>query len=412
MGRLRGITANWLVSAAALSQPIQDGALVLDEEGCRIVAIGDSASLRNSYPNADWQTLGGVLLPGLVNANVVLEDLGLPAVSGRGHFELAMGIARAAAERGEFIDGEALAARCDLLRERGTVACGVSSTSLLDANALRDARFETKVFQVTRGMRADVVAVMRELSAELRSERGKGLDIIESVHSVYAVHPDAVRTIVAEAKLRGARTLVPLCESAVARASLLDGTGPFDSLLAQSSQSARDWKAPGSDSVTHAQSVDALGAHTLLVNLLDAQPGEIIQVATSGAPVVLLPRQNMHSDTRLPNVDAMLRNHIPLALGTGSCAITNDGDVLGEAAALYARFPQRDAGVFVSMATSGGATALGYDEHLGTLDVGKSPGILHIDFDTRIDSNPERFVLKERQRPRALLAPQKVPKAF
>lgn len=127
-----------------------------------------------------------------------------------------------------------------------------------------------------------------------------------------------------------------------------------------------------------------IGVH--MVHLTDA---EIEQYALSGAHVVHCPVSNLKLASGFCPVDQLLTAGINVALGTDSAASNNQLDILGEmrCTALIGKAVANNASVIpaktaLSMATINGAKALGLDEHIGSLENGKSADLIAIDMDT------------------------------
>lgn len=382
---------------------IADGAIVLESDGKTLAAVGPKFELVAQFPDARFESHHGVLIPGLINASVTLEDEGLAAVGGQGYFAHDLALARARAERADEVDVDALKRRCGKLRETGTVAAGVVSTTLLDANAIRESGIIARVFHPVRGMREETAAVMLQLADELVRERGNSLRVQRSLHSLYALHPKAVTVVISDATEADARILVPLCTGAVERASLLDAPNPFDSLLSASPDNARDWPSPACDPISYATQLDALSARTFVSGLIDATAGELGRIAAWTQLAGVTPRQDLFTDARMPDVATMLALGLEVAVGTGSVAVVPDVDVLEEVRAIAARFPQFSAAGLLPLAMEHGARALGVDARLGSLRPGKSPGVLLVESKTPVTSDPAAFVLREKRGARRLL---------
>lgn len=404
MSELTGIAADWVIRGRASAPSISGGAVVLAADGKTLVAVGPKEELELRFPTTHFRSLHGVLMPGLINTSVALEDEGLSVRGGEGQFAFDVALAGARSERGDEISVDDVRRRCAKIAACGTAAVGVVSTTLLDVSTLSASGLVSRVFHPIRGMREETAAVMLQLATELHGERSHGLRVQNALHSIYALHPKAVAVVLSRLERDEDRVFLPLCTGPVERASLLNGSGPFDAMLAAHPESQRDWPVPACDPVSYATQLDALCARTVVASLLDATAGELGRVAAWCTHASITPRQNLLTDARLPDVATMHALGLSIALGTGSVAAVPDGDVLEEVAALAARFPQMPAQVLLSFALDHGARALGVQACLGTLEEGKSPGVVGVAFDTRVEADPATFVLRERRRPREVLA--------
>ena len=90
-----------------------------------------------------------------------------------------------------------------------------------------------------------------------------------------------------------------------------------------------------------------------------------------------------------------------LAIGTDGCASNNDLDMVGETrtAALLAKAVAQDAAGFnaheaLRAATMGGAKAMGFDDHIGSLEPGKQADLACIDL-SQLETQPLHNVVSQ-----------------
>jgi cytosine/adenosine deaminase-related metal-dependent hydrolase len=213
-------------------------------------------------------------------------------------------------------------------------------------------------------------------------------------HTLYTLDADMVRALLERARAAGALTTLHLAEHPAERRFLADGGGPFARFLESKGANLAEYRPPGSDPVRYAESLGALSPGVLCVHLADARRDELDRVAAAGAPVVLCPRSNLHISVKLPPLLDILDAGIRPALGTDSLASCASLDVLEEARTLAERFPTVPARTLLAMLTAWGATALGFDDRLGTLSEGKCPGVVAFEHAAgAAPADPERFIL-------------------
>ena len=75
---------------------------------------------------------------------------------------------------------------------------------------------------------------------------------------------------------------------------------------------------------------------------------------------------------------AMVRAGLSICVGTDSLASNHELSVLGELQTLHQHFPQLEWGTLLQWGTLNGAKALQMDAQIGSIAVGKKPGLLHI----------------------------------
>jgi cytosine/adenosine deaminase-related metal-dependent hydrolase len=388
--------------------PVADGAVVLDPAGV-VVAVGAAADILPRHSGVAIERVRGVVLPGLVNAHTHLELSALRGqVPGGAGFvpwvEHLIGVRDEVQPEG---DAAAIERAVDELSACGTVAVGEVTNSLAAVGPLARRGFAGcvfhEVFGVERGPLLERLAALpRSVEERLGTWPSAQLAYAPSPHTLYTTHAHVVRRLLEQGAERGLRLSLHLAEHAAERRFLENGDGPIAGWYEQRLRLRRDlleW--PGQSPVAFADSLGALAPNVLVVHLTDARPEELELVARRGSPVVLCPRSNLHIETRLPPLLAMLAAGIAPGLGTDSLASNASLDVLAEARALSERFPSVPAVELVAMATWGSARALGLRD-VGRIVPGARPGLFAIEGDPGAD--PCAFILRNVRSPRRWLA--------
>ena len=126
----------------------------------------------------------------------------------------------------------------------------------------------------------------------------------------------------------------------------------------------------------------------IAVHMTQLTAEEISLVAESGAHIVHCPESNLKLASGFCPVAQCLSAGIKVALGTDGAASNNDLDMMGEmrSAALLAKAVAQDASAVpamtaLRMATINGAKALGLEQEIGSLTIGKSADVIAIDLD-------------------------------
>ena len=138
-------------------------------------------------------------------------------------------------------------------------------------------------------------------------------------------------------------------------------------------------------SITRAESLGLLGPDTLLSHCIDIQPTEIELVAKSGTRIAHNPSANASIMGRCPATELIERGAC-VALGSDATAPDRSADMFRHMQQLmhYHRTHFRDASVMpigqaLAMATIEGARALGLDDRLGSIEVGKQADLTVVD---------------------------------
>jgi 5-methylthioadenosine/S-adenosylhomocysteine deaminase len=126
----------------------------------------------------------------------------------------------------------------------------------------------------------------------------------------------------------------------------------------------------------------------IAVHMTQLSEEEIKIYAKTGAHIVHCPESNLKLASGFCPASLALASGINVALGTDSAASNNDLDMFGEmrTAALLAKGVTKNASAFpamtvLKMATINGAKALGLDDEIGSLSLGKSADIVAVNLD-------------------------------
>jgi len=129
-----------------------------------------------------------------------------------------------------------------------------------------------------------------------------------------------------------------------------------------------------------------LGPRTQCVHMVDLGDRDIALLGETGAHVVHCPQSNMKLASGACPVRKLLAHGVNVAMGTDSAASNNDLNLFGEmqTAAMLAKLQAMDATALpaadaLAMATLGGARALGLEDRIGSLEVGKQADLIAVD---------------------------------
>ena len=378
------MTATRLVADAVLTcdgsgTVHRPGAVDIGPDG-RIVRVGPPAAPVSAVDGGEWtvRRVGGLLLPGLVNAHchspmtllrgqgeglplrAWLHDIIWPREARIGAEDVYWGMALAAAEMLRFgvtttvemyFHDDALAEAVETAGSRCVVTPGVAVAPGWE----RFGTWQERVDWIT-GLR-------EQYSAHPRIEVGFG------PHSAYALPDEAIRAVGEAARRTGAPVHIHLAESEHEGAGVSGrhGGASVPTVLA-------DLGLFDNERV--------LAAHAVWLS-----DDDIALLADREVAVAHCPGSNAKLASGTARVTDLRRAGIPVALGTDGPASNNDLDLWEEMrlAALVARQREGDATVLpaaevLHMATAGGAAALGRDD-LGVLESGRWADVVRLDLD-------------------------------
>jgi cytosine/adenosine deaminase-related metal-dependent hydrolase len=403
---MRLLRADWVVTGDG--EAIADGVVALEADGT-IADVGGAGEAR--FEGAAFERVRGLLLPGLVNAHTHVE---LSALRGRvpgggGFLPWVERLIGARLELDETEEASAIEDAVAELRRFGTAAVGEVTNGLGAVAPLARAGIAGCVFHEVFGqdlarLRERVRGLEAELAERVPSWPSPDLAYAPAPHTLYTLHLEVARMIIAECRERGRRTSLHLLEHPAERRALEAGDGPAPAWLAERSRVAPSELAwPKRPVLDVAAELGALSPDVLLVHLTEARPDELARIAAAKSPVVLCPRSNLFIEGKLPPLLAVREAGIEPALGTDSLASNASLDVLAEAKALRDRFPSVPPRELVRMATWNGARALGLPRH-GRLARGARPGVLAVEGDVPAGADPCAWLLANLKAPRRLVA--------
>jgi len=367
------------------SPPIAGGAVVVDRGV--IVAVGKLAELRNYYGAPVTDLPGCAIVPGLVNAHTHLELTHFPAWKVRKGLDYLPKtymewIQQLVKIRRALKPGELELSVHEGLRmciESGTTAVGEILTDFSMAPLYADSPLIGRLFMEALGHEPLACeALLRRMEAALAGIGEGGFLRGISPHTPHTASAQLLQATHKLAQQFGVPKAIHLSETAEEVAFMHDTTGPIASVLFPMAH----WEAYlphplRTTSTAYLDRMELLDASTLAVHAVHVTPSDVAVLKSRGVTVVLCPRSNERLFVGSAPHHLLKSAGVPLALGTDSLASNDSLSLLDEM-----RFLQQSApDVFTpdelwSMATRGGAKALGLDGTAGTLEAGKRADFL------------------------------------
>jgi 5-methylthioadenosine/S-adenosylhomocysteine deaminase len=360
------------------SPPITDGIVAVDSG--RIAYVGP----RDGHePTADVVDLGDtLLLPGLINAHCHLE---LTAMRGfledldfRTWILRLTNSKRAVLSREMLLDaaryGIAEGLRHGITTYADTCDSGVSFDAMRECG-VRGIMYQ-EVFGPDPAQCGASLAELREKVNRMRPLETPLVRIGVSPHAPYTVSDSLFSAVAQYASNESLPIAIHIAESQIEYDLVASGSGPLaDGLRARKIDVASRARTP----IELMQSLGVLAARPLLIHCVHVDDSDIAQIAASRCGVAHCPASNAKLGHGVAPLGAILSAGIPAGVGSDSVASNNRMDLLEEArlAALLQRAWRGDlrevsAHSALTLATLGGAQALGIANDVGSLEVGKS----------------------------------------
>jgi cytosine/adenosine deaminase-related metal-dependent hydrolase len=202
-----------------------------------------------------------------------------------------------------------------------------------------------------------------------------------------------LRGLVALAAAEGAPLAFHLAESREEIELLRSGSGPLrqflDSLAAWQPGALRPGTRPLDSLRLLAAAPRALVIHG---NYLDDEELAFLAERAARMTVVYCPRTHAWFDHPRYPLEKMLSAGVAVALGTDSRASAPDLSLLAELRTVAARHPAVQPAVVLQLGTSRAATALGWQEDMGSLEAGKLANLTVVGLPDRDAADPHQLL--------------------
>ena len=373
---MRKITADWVFPVD--SDPIQQGVIVVSDEG-QIQSLGH----RSSFDISELEVYSGSIVPGFINTHCHLElsHMRGKVDTGTGLIPFISNVVTRRQATAEIIAEAIEKAENDMLRN-GIVACGdISNVPDTFATKARGRmRYYTFVEMFDFLQDANAAATFEQYLAVFEQiELHKDSRRSTVPHAPYSVSPTLFGLLNAHNSTQTDTTIsIHNQETPPENALFEHGTGDFYDFYAKFGISLHTFEPPKTTSIHYAIAQmnpqhRTLFVHNTLTTAADIAAAQQWSDRTYWASC---PNANLYIENRLPNYQTFVEAGAKVTLGTDSLTSNWQLCILSEMQAIarfqsYIKFP-----TLLQWATLNGAQALGFDDTLGSLTVGKTPGIL------------------------------------
>lgn len=369
------------------SPPLEGGAVAI--EGVHIIAVGSREDLVARYPSAAAEDFGqAAILPGFVNCHSHLEITPMRGALDDVEHDFRSWLLKLNSMRAALTDDDICVAAVAGAVEgaRAGVTCfgdigrmGHAGVAALKQTGLRGIVFqETEFSPDDRTADDDFVKLASKYEA-LRDEETDLVRIGLSPHSPYTVGSRLFELIAQYSILNRIPLTIHAAESADETDLITKGTGLFREMY---DRFEVEWYSPHCTPIEYLERLGVLSARPLLAHCVTVSSSDISRISGNGAAVAHCPKSNAKFGHGYAPLELFLDAGVTIGLGSDSVASNNVCDLLEEArfATLAARNREGSkrfipASAMLEIATLGGARALGLDERIGSLEVGKEADI-------------------------------------
>ena len=374
---MRKITADWLCPVS--SEPIENGVIITDNEG-KILSIEP----RNSQDPGSLETHRGILTPGFINTHCHLELSHMQGKvdTGTGLIPFITGVVTQRNASAEII-AEAIQKAEQEMFDGGIVAVGdiSNATDTFAVKAGGRLRYYTflELFDFLQDSGAqkaflDGLAVYEKLELAAGSARSF------VPHAPYSVSKSLFEKINAFNPKSNITVSIHNQETPPEELLFLEKKGAFLDFYGNFGISLEQFEAIGKSSIYYALAhMNPANRSIFVHNTLTTRAD--IEAAQAWSPHVYwatCPNANLYIENRLPNYSAFIDTQARVTIGTDSLTSNWQLSVLEEMKTIARYQSYVPFSTMLRWATLNGAQALGFEDTLGSFDVGKTPGILLI----------------------------------
>lgn len=391
---MRKITADYIFPIS--SAPIENGVVVIDKAG-KILDI----STRDKFDPTELELYPGIIVPGFVNTHCHLELSHMKGVAKTGtgllpFLETVVNFRNISEEQIlaaiEIADRE--------MYEAGIVAVGDISNKA-DTKITKDKspiRYYTfvEMFDFLQDANAEQTFQQYKTVFDQQSD-SKGNRKSCVPHAPYTVSRELFR-LLKDVNSADATVSIHNQETVHEDNFFLNRTGDFLTFYQNFGIPIDSFQATGQHSIYYALANMNPNCRTLFVHntMTTAEDIQAAHAWNSNIYWATCPNANLYIENRMPNYKIFLDNNATMTIGTDSLTSNWQLSVLEELKTIaryqsYVPFEE-----LLRWATLNGAQALGFEKDLGSIEVGKTPGLnlLNLDKDLQLtlDTQVKRLV--------------------
>ena len=392
---MRKITADWLFPIS--SEPIENGVIIVDNQG-KILKI-DS---RDHHDIASLEYYKGVLVPGFINTHCHLElsHMKGKVATGMTLIPFITGVVTQRGAEAEVIADAIEQAEKEMI-EGGIVAVGDIS-NVTDTFAQKEKgnlRYYTfvEMFDFLQDNDADKeFEKYKSIYDAIPLAKGSRKSVVP--HAPYSVSRRLFKKIKDLNAKDNSTISIHNQETQSEQDLFLYGKGDFYDFYGKFGISLNNFVPSGKTSIHYAlenldPSVKTLFVHNTLTSKADIGAA---QMWSENVYWATCPNANLYIENRLPNYQHFIDDHVRMTIGTDSLTSNWQLSILEEMKTIQRFQSYITFEILIRWATLNGAQALGFEDTLGSFDIGKTPGInlldLENDFILRGDTKVKKVI--------------------
>ena len=386
------LSADYVLPISAA--PIENGAVAIEND--KIVAVGTLQEITKKFPEVKDENFGeAVIMPGFVNAHSHLE---ITAMRGflddveEDFYAWLMKLTTTRADKLTEKDIEISALAGALEGARAGVTCfgdigryGKAGFAALKTVGLRGILFQETEFSPKNEEAENDFAKLKDKFLALKETETALVKVGISPHAPYTVSRKLFEKITDSAICENIKITIHAAESNQEKEFFLTGKGFFAELYQKLNL---EWNAPKTSEIEYLAKIGVLQTKPLLAHCVKVSESDIDLIADSATCIAHCPKSNAKFGHGIAPLEMFLDKKVRVGFGSDSVASNNTCDILEEArfATLFARHSINktrflNAQEIIETATLGGASALGLEEEIGTLEENKQADLIVVALD-------------------------------
>ncbi|MBK9735458.1 MAG: amidohydrolase family protein [Saprospiraceae bacterium] len=376
----------------SIGKPLIDSVIITDESG-KILAI-DKLS---DHDTASVQKVSGFICPGFINAHCHLELSHMKGKvdSGTGLLPFLNKVVGFRDANQDIIQQGIKDSDIDMYNN-GIVAVGDISNKIDTAYTKSHSKIDyytfVEMFDFLQPTMTEATIAQYQSVMDVQSISGNDKKSYVP-HAPYTVSPNLLNFI-NNHNIKGQTISIHNQETPSEDELFLYGTGEFRDFYTNFGFSLDHFKPINKSSIYYSMEHILPVFKTIFVhNTLTSQADiHAAKMWNNDVYWVTCPNANLYIENRLPNYSFFLNENAMVAIGTDSLSSNWQLSIWEEIKTIYKYASYVPLETMITWATLNGAKALGYDDRLGSIEIGKTPGLVQVDGEEIMKSNPKRLI--------------------
>ncbi len=374
---MKKITADSIFTISG--QVLKNHVLVFNNDG--IILQIDTI---DKHTNGDVLQLPGAIVPGFVNTHThtelsFMKDM-IPRGGGLTQFIIDLLSIRNTTRE---VITEAIDKADQEMWNDGIVAVGDISNTADALEMKKKSKIHYHTFIETLGYRADKAdELFNSAVALLQQHRKNGLQSSIAPHAPYSLSRNLWEHISLYISLASDVTSIHMAESNEELTYCYDGSGAMNNILEYLKYPEETFTPFGMRSIQSIWPYMEHAAQTIMVHntFLSQVDFDFIGEGLKKIWFCTCPNANLYIEKLLPDYNLWMNNTKQICVGTDSLASNSQLSIWEELKTIHNNNPEIEIHDLLSWATINGANALLMDKVIGSIDINKKPGLVHLDF--------------------------------